>query len=134
MAIIDNSNPNGPIRPWGRYEILFESKSCKVKRIIVKPQQRLSYQYHFKRQEAWTIIQGTATITLNDIVKDYPVGSTALIGLKDKHRVQNKDPKNDLIFIEVQTGTYFGEDDIIRVEDDYNRPEKFQDREDTLFL
>lgn len=134
MAIIDNSNPNGPIRPWGRYEILFESDTCKVKRIIVKPKQRLSYQYHFKRQEAWTIIQGTATITLNDIVKDYAQGSTALIGCKDKHRVENKDPKNDLIFIEVQTGTYFGEDDIIRVEDDYNRPEKFTDKDETLFL
>jgi len=134
MAIIDNSNPNGPIRPWGRYEILFESEICKVKRIIVKPQQRLSYQYHFKRQEAWTIIKGVATITLNDEVKDYKQGSTALIGCKDKHRVENKDPKNDLIFIEVQTGTYFGEDDIIRIEDDYNRPEKFTDRDDTLFL
>jgi len=134
MAIINNSNPIGPIRPWGRYEILFESKTCKVKRIIVKPEQRLSYQYHFKRQEAWTIIQGTATITLNGEIKDYQTGSTALIPLKAKHRVENKDSKNDLIFIEVQTGTYFGEDDIIRIEDDYNRPEKFTDRDDTLFL
>ena len=134
MAIIDASNPIGPIRPWGRYEVLYESETCKVKRIIVKPQQRLSYQYHFKRQEAWTIIQGTATITLNDEIKDYQTGSTALIPLKAKHRVENKDSKKDLIFIEVQTGSYFGEDDIIRIEDDYDRPEIFEVPDSTLFL
>jgi len=109
------------IRPWGHYEILLDTEYCKVKRIVVKPQQRLSYQYHHKRQEAWTVVQGVARVTQNDVDRDYQVGETAIIGLGDKHRMANPSLTEDMILIEVQTGTYFGEDDIVRIEDDYQR-------------
>jgi mannose-6-phosphate isomerase len=114
-------NKDESIRPWGHYEILLDTEYCKVKRIMVKPEQRLSYQYHHHRQEAWTVVQGVARVTLNDVDTDYKVGETALIGLGDKHRMANTSKKEDMILIEVQTGTYFGEDDIVRIEDDYKR-------------
>jgi len=109
------------IRPWGHYEILLDTEYCKVKRIFVKPGQRLSYQYHHHRQEAWTVVQGVARVTLNDVDTDYQVGETVLIGFEDKHRMANPSESEDMILIEVQTGTYFGEDDIVRVQDDYER-------------
>lgn len=120
------TNSIGPIRPWGRYEILFESEYCKTKRILVKPEQRLSYQYHKERQEAWTVIKGVAKITLNDEEKEYKPGETIIIKLGDKHRMANPSKTETMELIEVQTGTYFGEDDIIRIEDDYDRPEKYE--------
>ena len=81
---------------------------------------RLSYQYHQHRAEVWTIIQGTAKVTLDGIDTIYTAGQVAIIPLQAKHRIENigNDP---LIFIEVQHGTYFGEDDIFRIEDDYDR-------------
>ena len=96
---------------------LTNSQNC---RIIVKPGQRLSYQYHKKRSEVWTVVKGEATVTIND--KEHVIRPEQLIKIPvgTKHRVENK-KSQDLIFIEVQTGTYFGEDDIIRLEDDYNR-------------
>ena len=107
-------------RPWGCYEILHEEKNCKVKKITVKPGERLSYQYHHKRSEVWTVVAGVATMTLNDSVGYYHYGETILIPQGTKHRVENRG-MDDLVFIEVQHGTYFGEDDIVRIEDDYNR-------------
>ena len=107
-------------RPWGRFFVLHEESSYKLKRIEVDPEGRLSYQYHYKRSEAWTIVEGIGTITLNGKTKDYEPGQTILIPQGVKHRIQNKTNKK-VIFIEVQTGTYFGEDDIVRIEDDYNR-------------
>jgi len=107
-------------RPWGKFENLLEEDYCKVKRITVKPGQRLSYQYHDERNEVWTIVQGIATVTLDD--KEYTFKEHSVVSIPEgmKHRVQNKG-KEDLIFIEVQTGDYFGEDDIVRLEDDYER-------------
>ena len=107
-------------REWGSFEHLLDESYCKVKRIIVKPHQRLSYQYHHKRAEAWVIVQGVATVTLNDKEFTYKEGEIVDIEVGMKHRVENKFDK-DLIFIETQTGTYFGEDDIVRIEDDYGR-------------
>ena len=107
-------------RPWGKFEILLDSEQCKVKRITVKPGGRLSYQYHYRRSEVWTMVQGVATITLDDVVKVYKYGETVLIPQGSKHRIQNNSD-DDLVFIEVQHGTYFGEDDIVRIEDDYFR-------------
>tara|TARA_B100000131_G_scaffold174261_1_gene168337 strand:- start:374 stop:883 length:510 start_codon:yes stop_codon:yes gene_type:complete len=114
-------------RPWGSFENLLDEKYCKVKRIIVKPEQRLSYQYHHKRAETWVVVQGTASVRLDDKDKDYFTGQIVSIPIGTKHRVQNKG-KEDLIFIETQTGTYFGEDDIVRLEDDYKRIEKKEDK------
>ena len=109
------------MRPWGNYEILLDEEYCKVKRIFVKPGQRLSYQYHHKRQEAWTVVSGVAKVTIDDI--DYRVesGKTVLIPLGAKHRMANPSSDEVMILIEVQTGTYFGEDDIVRIQDDYSR-------------
>ena len=107
-------------RPWGRFFVLHDEPKYKLKRIEVDPGGRLSYQYHHKRSEAWTIVEGVGTITLDDEVRDYYSGQTILIPLGAKHRIENKGVKK-LIFIEVQTGSYFGEDDIVRIEDDYNR-------------
>ena len=114
------------IRPWGHYEILLDTDYCKVKRIYVKPNHRLSYQYHHKRQEAWTVVSGIARITIDGTTKDYGAGETVLIPLGAKHRMANPEDDKDMILIEVQTGTYFGEDDIVRVEDDYDRPESHE--------
>ncbi len=86
----------------------------------MKPGGRLSYQYHHKRSEVWTVVSGTARITLDDISKDYSIGEVAEIPQGVKHRVENTGSEI-LTFIEVQYGTYFGEDDIVRIEDDYQR-------------
>jgi len=107
-------------RPWGRYFVLHDEPNYKVKRIEVEIGQRLSYQYHHKRAEAWTIVQGEATVTLDGVERLYKVDETVIIALSAKHRVANLGTEL-LIFIEVQTGSYFGEDDIVRLEDDYSR-------------
>tara|TARA_Y100000114_G_scaffold32932_1_gene28307 strand:+ start:287 stop:634 length:348 start_codon:yes stop_codon:yes gene_type:complete len=107
-------------RPWGMFEILLEAPECKVKRITVAPGQRLSYQYHTKRKETWTVIKGNLTIILDEEKLFRGPGQSVKIPLGAKHRAWNE--TNELVqFIEVQTGTYFGEDDIIRIEDDYKR-------------
>ena len=116
-----NNNTDESIRPWGNYEILLDTDYCKVKRIYVKPGQRLSYQYHHKRQEAWTVVSGVARITIDGITTDYTSGDTVLIPLGAKHRMANPETSEMMILVEVQTGTYFGEDDIVRVQDDYDR-------------
>ena len=108
------------IRPWGEYEILLDEKDVKVKRIRVKPNSRLSYQYHHKRQEQWTVVSGNLTIVLDDEKVFRSPGESIKIPLGARHRAWNETDQ-DVVFIEVQTGTYFGEDDIVRIEDDYNR-------------
>ena len=107
-------------RPWGKYEVLLDSNDVKVKKITVSPKQRLSYQYHHKRQEQWVIISGNLTIIL-DGEKIFKVpGETIFIPLGSQHRACNE-TEDIVVFIEVQTGTYFGEDDIVRISDDYKR-------------
>ncbi len=108
------------VRPWGTYEILLDSPYCKVKRIIVESSQRLSYQYHHKRSEVWTVVSGHGKVILDEEEKNISVGDVVQIPALTKHRVENTG-KEKLIFIEVQQGSYFGEDDIVRLEDDYNR-------------
>ena len=107
-------------RPWGQYEILLDAEHTKVKRITVKPEGLLSLQYHMKRREAWTIVSGWAEVEVDGIKEDKKPGETILIPMGVTHRVGNNGSE-DLVFIEVQTGTYFGEDDIIRLEDSYGR-------------
>lgn len=109
------------IRPWGEYFVLEDKDTHKVKRIKVKPGGRLSYQYHHKRSEVWTITNGIGRITLNGKIKDYKTGDVIQIPQGMKHRIENPSTHEDCVFIEVQLGTYFGEDDIVRLEDDYNR-------------
>jgi len=108
------------IRPWGQYWVLEDSSTHKVKRIEVNPGGRLSYQYHLQRREHWVVVQGEALVTLEGVQSALKAGESVFIPLKAKHRIQNPGTE-PLVFIEVQTGTYFGEDDIVRIEDDYNR-------------
>lgn len=107
-------------RPWGKYFVLEDNTDYKLKRVEVLPGHRLSYQYHNYRQEFWTIVKGEAVILLDgkEIIVKY--GESIFIPLGAKHRIENR-TNEMLIFIEVQTGTYFGEDDIIRLQDDYQR-------------
>lgn len=107
-------------RPWGYYEVLLDSNYCKVKRITVNPGQRLSYQKHLKREEHWTIVLGEATVTLNGKAFHLKEGHSLHIPHEAWHRIANQST-NPLVFIEIQRGHYFGEDDIIRSEDDYGR-------------
>ena len=107
-------------RPWGRYEILQESAIHKTKCIYVLPGKRLSYHRHQKRAEHWFIIQGDAEVTLEGKVSKLSSGDTISIAKGQLHRIANIG-SNEVIFIEVQTGTYFGEDDIERIEDDFGR-------------
>ena len=107
-------------RPWGRYEVLQESPSHKVKCIWVLPGKRLSYQRHKFRAEHWFIIAGSAEVTIDGEVKRLVAGQSVDFGIGVAHRIANVGD-DDVIFVEVQTGTYFGEDDIERLEDDFGR-------------
>jgi mannose-6-phosphate isomerase len=113
-------------RPWGAYEVLHDTSEAKVKIIEVEPGQRLSYQYHNKRREQWTVIYGTLTVVLDDQEYTVKTGGSIHIPLEAKHRAWNKTDK-PVRFVEVQTGTYFGEDDIVRLEDDYMRADDVQE-------
>ncbi len=116
----DNS-PTFDQRPWGNFTVLDEGDEFKVKRIEVLPNKRLSYQKHARRTEHWFVVRGIAKVTLNDAEILVKTGEAIDIRLGDKHRVENPDSKELLIFIETQTGDYFGEDDIVRFEDDFGR-------------
>lgn len=108
------------VRPWGEYWVLEDTETHKVKRILVNPGQRISLQYHHHRSEIWTIISGIGTITIDGETREFHYGDVAKIVQGATHRVENK-TSEPLYFIEVQLGTYFGEDDIVRIDDDYNR-------------
>ena len=107
-------------RPWGRYEVLQEASNHKLKSIHVIAGQRLSYQRHQKRSEHWYITQGTGEVTLDGKISPISPGSVIEVPQGVLHRVHNTG-SIELVFIEVQTGSYFGEDDIERVEDDFGR-------------
>ena len=108
------------IRPWGEYHILHDDETCKVKQIIVNPGGKLSYQYHYKRNEVWAITEGTGVFTLNGVHTICTAGDTLIIPTLAKHMIENTSDE-PLTFIEVQRGTYFGEDDIVRINDIYGR-------------
>ena len=107
-------------RPWGRYEVLQEGATYKVKSIHVNPGKRLSYQRHQKRSEHWYVTDGSGEVTLDGKVQVVSQGSIIEIPQGMLHRISNTG-NSELILIEVQTGSYFGEDDIERVEDDFGR-------------
>jgi mannose-6-phosphate isomerase len=119
----ESESQNFDRRPWGSYTVLDEGAGFKVKRIEVLPEKRLSYQKHKHRAEHWLVVQGTAKVTLNDKFIELGVGDDVDIAIGDKHRVENPDASETLIFIEIQRGDYLGEDDIIRFEDDFGRTE-----------
>lgn len=107
-------------RPWGHYEVLSQGPGYQMKRIVVKPGGKLSLQYHHHRAEHWIVVAGEAEVTRNDEVFLLMENESTFIPLGSVHRLHN--PKQEtLVIIEVQTGSYLGEDDIVRVEDVYGR-------------
>ncbi|ODS31944.1 MAG: mannose-6-phosphate isomerase [Candidatus Scalindua rubra] len=106
--------------PWGSWEVLLDEPTYKVKRITVLPGNRLSYQKHFRRREHWMVVEGKGVVTIDDKEIHLKKGETIDIPQEAAHRIANNDDEN-LTFIEIQQGEYFGEDDIIRLEDDYGR-------------
>ena len=107
-------------RPWGSYSILEDASDCKVKRLVVKPGQVLSLQMHYKRSEHWTVIKGVAKVRLGDREFLLNPNESTYIPVETQHRLENPGLE-DVHLIEVQTGQYFGEDDIVRYEDIYGR-------------
>ncbi len=107
-------------RPWGNYQSLDRGDRYQVKRIIVKPGGRLSLQKHRHRAEHWVVVRGTARVTIGEEVRDLHENESVFVPLGCKHRLENLG-KIPLELIEVQTGSYLGEDDIVRIEDDYRR-------------
>lgn len=107
-------------RPWGRYTVLEEGVCYKIKRIEVEPGQRLSLQKHYHRSEHWVVVSGTALVTRGEQLFQINVNESTYIPIGCHHRLENPG-KIPLIIIEVQSGEYLGEDDIIRFDDDYHR-------------
>ena len=113
-------------RPWGSWHVLDVGQGYKVKRIHVAPGQRLSYQLHAHRSEHWVVLYGVATCVIDDEVKVIGPGHSIDVALGARHRLVNNGSE-DLVIIEVQRGGYTGEDDIVRLDDDYGRSEPKHD-------
>ncbi len=107
-------------RPWGKFENILDNDICKVKKLTINPKQFLSLQYHHKRSEHWVVVKGIATVNLNKKIIKMRPGDSIDIPIKAHHSLGNE-TNQDLIIIEIQMGTYFGEDDIVRISDPYNR-------------
>jgi len=107
-------------RPWGSFTVLDEAENYKVKRIEVLPNKRLSYQKHAHRAEHWMVVAGVARVTLDGLEITVPTGGVVDVATGAAHRIENIGSEK-LVFIEIQRGTYLGEDDIQRLQDDYGR-------------
>ncbi|MDI6910903.1 phosphomannose isomerase type II C-terminal cupin domain [Nocardioides sp.] len=107
-------------RPWGSWEVLDEGLGYKAKRLVVRPHQRLSYQTHAYRAEHWVVVSGRATCVINGVVRQARAGDYVDVPVGAAHRLMNEHDE-PLVVIEVQRGLYTGEDDIVRLEDDYGR-------------
>lgn len=114
------TSPQFEARPWGSYTVLDVGQGYQVKRIEVLPGKRLSYQKHAHRAEHWTIVNGTAKVTLDGREMLHAVGDSVDIPIGAAHRIENVGHER-LVFIEVQRGNYLGEDDIVRLQDDFGR-------------
>jgi mannose-6-phosphate isomerase-like protein (cupin superfamily) len=127
VSILAVSTPLSPtanairtLRPWGWFETIFESNETKIKRIGVLSWQQISLQKHLHRREHWVVVQGTATVTLGDQHFHLGVGQHCDIALGQVHRLANG-TDSTLEIVELQLGDYLGEDDIVRMQDDYGR-------------
>ena len=114
------TSPTFDQRPWGSFTVLDEGPGYKVKRIEVLPGKRLSYQKHSHRQEHWMVVAGEAKVTLDGAEHMVPLGRTIDIPRGAAHRMENAGPAG-LVIIEIQRGDYLGEDDIVRLQDDFGR-------------
>lgn len=113
-------NHSQVFRPWGSYISIDQGNNFQVKRLIVKPGRKLSLQLHHQRAEHWVVVRGTATVTVGDDTFDLQKNESTYIPIGTKHRLENRG--DDLLeIIEVQSGEYLGEDDIVRFEDDFGR-------------
>ena len=115
------TNPQRTLRPWGWYETVSEAPGHKIKRIGVLPGQQISLQKHLSRSEHWVVVRGTARVTLGADTFDLTVGQHCDIAKGQVHRLGNLGGAL-LEIVEVQFGAYLGEDDIVRLGDDYGRP------------
>jgi len=120
VIIMDERTVYSEHRPWGFFEVLSDTETHKVKRITVYPHKRLSLQRHARRKEHWFFIHGRGVVTLDTDNIPVDVGKCVDIDFNVVHRVENTGDEN-VVYIEVQLGEYFGEDDIERIEDDYGR-------------
>ena len=112
------------VRPWGAYTVLDDSAvDHKVKRIVVTPGKRLSYQRHARRAEHWFVVSGRGRVTVEGVDRVVDPGDSVEVPRGAAHRIESVGD-GDLVFIEVQHGDYFGEDDIVRLEDDFGRAEQ----------
>jgi mannose-6-phosphate isomerase-like protein (cupin superfamily) len=119
----DRPGPETGQRPWGTFTVLDDDGTHKVKRIVVLPGKRLSYQRHARRSEHWFIVRGTALVTMNGDERQVVAGDSVDIPVGTNHRIENT-AETDVVFVEVQHGEYFGEDDIVRLEDDFGRTDR----------
>jgi len=120
VGTLADGSPTFERRPWGTFTVLADAADCKVKRLTVDPGQRLSYQRHQRRSEHWVVVVGRALVTLDGVDHRLEPGEAIDIPRGAAHRVTNAGTE-ELVFIEVQLGDYFGEDDIERLSDDYGR-------------
>ena len=120
LAPMEDNSPRYDERPWGNFTVLDEGEGYKVKRIEVLPGKRLSYQKHARRAEHWFIARGVAKVTLDDREIILNAGEHVDIPVGAAHRIENAGGEK-VIFIEVQRGDYLGEDDIVRLQDDFGR-------------
>ena len=111
-------------RPWGAFEILSSGPGFQVKRITVNPRQRLSLQWHRHRDEQWAVARGAARVVVGEVEQTLGRGQSMWVPRTVFHRIENISRIEPLEIIEVQTGDYLGEDDVVRVEDDYGRIEQ----------
>ena len=118
---MDAGNDDSSTRPWGSYTVLADEADHKVKRIEVLPGKRLSYQRHSRRAEHWFVVSGQGTFVLDGVERPVGPGVAVDIPVEVAHRIENTGTAEPLVFIEVQHGSYFGEDDIVRLEDDFGR-------------
>ncbi len=118
----EDASPLYDERPWGSFTVLEEGEGYKVKRIEVLPGKRLSYQQHAQRAEHWLVIRGAARVTLDGEEITVGEGEAIDIAVGAAHRVENPGAEK-LVFIEIQRGDYLGEDDIVRLSDDFGRVE-----------
>lgn len=107
-------------RPWGTYTVLEDTPGYKIKRIVVQPGKRLSLQKHYHRSEHWIVVSGTATVTVGDVTQIIRPNESTYIKMGEVHRLSNEG-KIPVVLIEAQVGEYTGEDDIVRITDDFNR-------------
>lgn len=107
-------------RPWGTYKNILEEEYTKVKKIVINPGESPSYQYHFKRSEIWVVVKGTGEVKIDGAILNLNAGEVIRIPVEAKHTITNTGD-DELVFVEIQLGESFEEEDIVRVEDKYGR-------------